>query len=776
MWPAPVEQAFGAPGAAPTWSSSDKDLVTTALGRARLWATIGHGVINEVFWPNTGQPQIRDLTFYLVGKGGFIDLKRAHSYELRTPEPHVPLLTIEHSGEDYKLELELVPDPMRDVLLTRYRVDGPYEVAFLLAPHLGGTGLDNTAWIEPGVLMAQHGGCALALVSDPPLVRVSAGFVGASDGWQDLVQHHELTWSFGRAEHGTVALTGQSEHRSGVVALAFARTPEGAQTLARASLAEGISAARELFTRGWKKWAKTLRLPDAKDEASREAVLSAAVLKVHEDHEFPGALVASLSTPWGNSTDSLGGYHLVWPRDTTLAAFALVAANQLEDALRVMAQLIATQKSDGHWCQNYYPDGTAFWTGIQLDEAAFPVLLAAKLRERGCSELDGTRDMIRRALRFVASTGPTSPQDRWEESPGTNPFTLAVAIAALVAGAPWLDPGERDYALELADDWNERLESLCFVSGTPLSKQLGVDGYYVRLAPPHKAGGITGKVTLGNRNGETITASALVSMDFSYLARLGLRDGRDRRIRDTISVVDRVLRVETPSGPVYRRYNEDGYGEQADGSPFDGNGIGRLWPLLTGERGHLALQSGGDPRPYLETMRRCASSGGLLPEQVWDKAPVPARGLAPGRPSGSAMPLLWTHAEYLKLLIAAKEGKPVELLEAVADRYRKPLAARIWHWRSEDPFVRLTSGHGLAVEDRAPFLLHFGFNGWQAVADRRATRGPCGVWSVTITEEELQARRELNFTRRFGDRWEGADHRITLGHRHVDQGLVHQSD
>ena len=226
----------------------------------------------------------------------------------------------------------------------------------------------------------------------------------------------------------------------------------------------------------------------------------------------------------------------------------------------------------------------------------------------------------------------------------------------------------------------------------------------MRLAPLAKDGGLTGLVHLSNREGETILASALVSMDFSYLTRLGLRDAGDPRVRDTIAIADALLRVETPSGPVYHRYNEDGYGEKADGSPFDGSGVGRLWPLLTGERGHLALQSGEDPLPYLETMARCASRGGLMPEQVWDSAPVAARGLEPGRPSGSAMPLLWTHAEFLKLLVARDTGKPVELLQVVEERYgARPPAAKIWHWRAEAAFARLARGRGFAVEHREPF-------------------------------------------------------------------------
>jgi glucoamylase len=760
----------------PTWSSSDKDFVTTALGRSRVWATIGHGVINEVFWPSTGEPQIRDLTFYLVGKAGFVDLKRKRRYALETPSPGVPILTISHAGDDYHLILEVVPDPLRDVLLVRFELAGSYQLVAILAPHLGGTGKGNTAWVEDQALLAQRGEWALALVADVPLLCGGAGFVGASDGWHDLSQHGDLAWSFERADEGTVALSCKFEAKKGTLALGFANTFEGARSLARSSLAEGITSARATFRERWEAWGKNLRLPNVSEPLAKEALLSAAILKVHEDRAYPGALVASLSIPWGNSTDTLGGYHLVWPRDATLAAFALLAVHQTREAARVLAGFIATQLPDGHWFQNYYPSGIAFWTGVQLDEAAFPVLLAAKLRELGEVDLDGTTSMVRRALSFVARSGPTTEQDRWEESPGTNPFTLSVAIAALVAGAVWLEPADREYALGVADDWNERLESFCFVTDTPLAMSRGVPGYYVRLAAPEKDGGLTGRVHLSNRDGQTIPASALVSMDFSYLTRLGLREAHDPRIRDTIAVTDALLRVETPSGPVYRRYNDDGYGEKADGRPFDGSGIGRLWPILTGERGHLALQSGEDPLPYLETMVRCASQGGLLPEQVWDSAPIPERGLSPGHPSGSAMPLLWTHAEYLKLLVARDTGRPVELLKSVEDRYGgKPRTADTWHWRAEAPFAHLALGRTLAVEHRGPFVLHYGFDGWQGIVEKTAVGTPFGLWGVTLTPKELHGHGVIHFTRRFDHGWENIDYQVTLGHAEILHALVHRA-
>ena len=770
--------AFGAPGISPTWASSDKDYVSTALGGSRLWATVGHGIINEIYWPSTGQPQVRDFGFYLVGAGRWVDLKRVSNYTLATPGPFRPALTITHHGDDYQLALEVLPAPQRDVLLVRFNITGPYRLVVIVAPHLGSTGRHNSAWIDCGYAYARHGDHCMCLAADTPLLRLSCGYVGASDGWQDLDRHAELTYAFSSAENGTVALSGELADSRGVLALGFCGNPVGAFTRARIALAASFDALREEFLQDWNDWGARLRLPRPDQTLGDAGLQSAAVLKIHEDRAYPGAVVASLSVPWGNSTDTLGGYHLVWPRDATLTAFALLAANQLIDARHILAHLTATQRRDGRWPQNYFPSGEPFWVGVQLDEAAFPVLLAAKLRELGEFELPGTKDMVRAAVGFIARTGPSSPQDRWEECPGVSPFTLAVAISALVAAAPWLSDDERDYALSLADDWNERLEFWCYVRDTDLSRLIGVNGYYVRIGSPNRASALAGQVQLCNRQGETIQASALVSLDFSYLVRLGLRSAHDPRVQDTIKVVDQVLKVDTPSGPVYRRYNEDGYGEYPDGRPFDGSGVGRAWPLLVGERAHLAMQSGEDPIAYLRTMWKCASVGGLLPEQVWDATPIPALGLEPGRPSGSAMPLLWAHAEFLKLLIAREQRRPIELLSAVEQRYLSGAAdqyaaraAAAWHWRDEVPVLRHEAGRALLIEDRRPFTLHFGFDGWQRVEERAAEAKPFGLWSVRLSAAELSAPAQLNFTRRYEERWEGVDHRVPLGHAGQQRAL-----
>jgi glucoamylase len=770
--------AFGAPGAGPTWASSDKDFVTTALGNSRLWVTVGHGIINEIYWPSTGRPQIRDLGFYLLGEDRWIDLKRVRDYRLTKPKPYLPLLTIDHMGEDYQLTIEVLPDPSRDALLLRYNVEGPYRLGVILAPHLGATGYDNTAWIEEGdAYAAATGAGGLCLTADMPMTDLSAGYVGASDGWQDLHRNGRFTFAFSRAERGNVALSGALPERRGVIALGFAPEARSARTLARSAIATGYDSIRQDFLDAWEDWGGNLALPSSDAVLAEQAQLSAAVLKTHEDRMYPGALVASMSTPWGNRTNTLGGYHLVWPRDATQAAFALLAVHEPDDARHILAHMIAVQQADGHWTQNYFPNGQAFWTGIQLDETGFPILLVAKLRELGEPDLPGVKEMVRAAVGSIARHGPSSEQDRWEENPGISAFTVAIVIAALAASAPWLDDGEREYALDLADDWNERLEQWCYVTGTPMAAEAGVDGYYVRIAPPEKDGGLTGRVELRNRNGETIHASCLVALDFSWLVRLGLRQASDKRVQDTITVVDSVLKVDTPSGAVYRRYNDDGYGEYDDGRAYDGKGVGRPWPLLAGERGHLALQSGEDPIEYLRTIHRCASPGGLLPEQVWDADPIPEHGLYPGRPSGSAMPLIWSHSEFLKLLIARDQGHPVELLKVVRDRYgKKTPASKRTRWRSEIPVASPARGRTLVIEGRQPFTLHCGWDGWQSVEDLQAEPQPFGLWGVTIGPDRYAGHSELNFTRRYGVHWEGRDYAVAIVAKPVTHALVHTGE
>jgi glucoamylase len=744
-------EPFGAPGIAPTWSSSAKDLVTTALGPSRLWVTIGLGIVNEVYWPTTGEPQIRDLGFIVADDDEWFEVKRVNRYRVTTTEPYLPLARIVHQGERYALTLEFLPDPLRDVLLISFELAGAgFRLYPLLAPHLGATGWDNTAWVDDGALLAQGSdGAGLCLIAEQRFTRASAGYVGASDGWQDFNANGRLTWEFSRAPNGNVALIGELADQGGVLALGLGESPTGARTLATASLVEGAPTARERFTSGWDRWHKRIQLPvTAHPELEREAWLSAVVLKAHQDRTYPGATVASLSIPWGNSHNDPGGYHLVWARDTVETGLSLLALSDLEGATEMLSYLVATQSPDGHWSQNFFPDGSPYWTGIQLDEVGFPIVFARRALELGLPERPSIAPMVRNAASYLARNGPISPQDRWEENPGASPFTLAVEVAALVAAGQWLDGAERTYALELADCWNERIEEWTYIEGTDLAQEHGVSGYYVRIAPPPTEGGLRGCVQVRNREGETVAASALVGLDFLYLARLGLREPSDPKLTDTLKVVDALLRVETPNGAVYHRYPDDGYGEHADGSPFDGHGIGRGWPLLTGERGHGELLRGNDPHPYLNAIAQMTGPGGLIPEQVWDSDPIPERFLYPGKPSGSAMPLVWAHAEFLKLLTATATRRPIELLEVVNERYgaERPRAATRF-WRDSVPFTQLDRGRALAIEGTTPFSLDYSVDDGSTWAGRDSATLGLGMHGVRFAAAELADHQTLRFRR-----------------------------
>jgi glucoamylase len=265
--------------------------------------------------------------------------------------------------------------------------------------------------------------------------------------------------------------------------------------------------------------------------------------------------------------------------------------------------------------------------------------------------------------------------------------------------------------------------------------------------------------------GEVVLAEDLVGLEFIYLARLGLRSPDDRRILDSLTVAEAVLRSDTPCGPVYHRYNGDGYGEREDGRPYNGTGIGRGWPLLVGERGHLALLQGEDPLPFLDAMTCMTGPCGLLPEQVWDSGPIPRFGLTPGKPTGRVMPLVWAHAEFLKLLVAREHRRPVELLEAVSRRYAgKRPAADTWYWRSGSEFDALPVGRSLVVEDSQPIVLHFGVDGWKEVQDRTSEPLGLGMHGVRLDRGELTTCARLNFMRVYpaGNLWEGADHQVEL--------------
>jgi glucoamylase len=774
-------QAPGAPGIPPTWTSSDKDLVGCSLGPSRLWFTTGFGIVNEVYSPRVDLPQIRDLGFIVAdGQGFWVEVKRMESYRIVLPQAGVPALEIVHTHPRFELRLRIAPDPQREVLLIEVSLQGdaalrPYA---LLAPHLGGTGHGNLAQVGVyggrRMLWAEQGPFALALAAVDRSQcdawgAASAGHVGASDGWQDFNCHGQLTWQFDTAGPGTVALIGALP-RSATLALGFGASRESAATLAVAALCQPFDAAWAAHVAAWQAWHQQVQLPVGLPPALAEQLAtSAMVLRVHEDKTFAGAMVASLSVPWGNSNDNIGGYHLVWPRDLVESAGALLALGAVPQARDVLRYLIATQLAAGNWSQNQWLGGTAFWQGCQLDEAAFPVLLVAALAERDALDGIEVAPMIRRALAFIAASGPASEQDRWEEDAGINAFTLATCIAALVCGAPWLDEPARGWALRIADDWNSRIEEWTAVHDTALGQAHGIAGYYVRVAPPVETDGephLERILAIKNQIQDPgLPAEDQVATDFLHLVRIGLRDPGDPLVLDTLKLADALLRVETPAGPAWHRYVGDGYGEHDDGSPFDGAGRGRAWPLLSGERGHYELAAGRDPLAFLHSMAAMVGRCGLIPEQIWDETSSPRPWLRLGKPTGSAMPLVWAHAEFVKLAASRTLGRPFDRPDAVWRRYggRRPAPAEAL-WSPRAPTAQIRAGQSLWLCLPRPARVHHGLDGWQAAADSDTVENGLGQYVLVLPTSGLAAGTRIDFTCFWLDsgRWEGQDHRIDV--------------
>ncbi len=780
--------APGSPGIPPTWCSSAKDMVGCSLGASRLWFTIGGGIVNEVYHPRVDIPQIRDLGFLIGdGQGFWVEVKRMQRYVLELGAPGCPAVRIVHRHERFELTVRIVPCAQRDVLLVEVSLAGddglrPYA---LLAPHLGGTGTENRAAVTEHrgrrVLWAEQGPYSLALAAVTPAQRdafgrASAGYVGFSDGWQDFARNGAMTWEYPEAGPGNVALMGELP-RNCVLALAFGSSTESAATLALSALFEPFEISWEHQIATWAGWladcaARSTLSPSLPGLCAEQFRVSTMVLRAHQDKTFPGAMVASLSIPWGNTHAEREGYHLVWPRDLVECAGALLAVGATREAGDTLRYLLATQHADGHWNQNQWLGGTGYWPGVQLDEVAFPVILAAMLDRHGALGGMEVSDMIQRALSFIVCNGPTSDQDRWEEDAGINTFTLAACIAALVAGAPYVPSGARELALAIADFWNSRLEDWTTVKDTPLSRHYGIPGYYVRVAP-REAVGDRGALdrTLPIRNWAIdpgLPAAAQIGLDFLQLVRFGIRLPDDPLVAASVRLADAVLKVDTPNGPCWHRYNDDGYGEHDDGSGYDGTGRGRAWPLLTGERGHYEVARGGDALPYILAMSRMASAGGMLPEQVWDTDSIPAVGLAPGHATGAAMPLAWTHAEFVKLATSHALGRPFDRPEAVWDRYHgvRPKVSRVL-WCPHAAVTELPEGSSLTLGLTSPGIFHFGFDGWQSVRDERTSASGLGLHVLGIDTSMLRAGQWLDLTFRLeGDAdWAGRDYRISVTSR-----------
>lgn len=686
----------------------------------------------------------------------------------------------------------ILTDPHRSVVLQHTRVEvfdeslrGKLRVFALLAPHIARVGAGNSGWCSEiggnNLLHAERSGVHLVMGCSEGFLRRSIGYVGASDGWQDLMRHFNMDWEFRTALDGNIALTAEVVphwDEPFTIAIAFGRSCQSTVAKLMQSLAEPFEMHREAFVRQWQ---RTVVKPKSDFRASTADGghmyrLSRCILLAHEDKTFQGALVASMSIPWGETKgdEDLGGYHLVWTRDLAQSATGLLASGQTGTPLRALIWLAAIQGEDGRFPQNSWIDGNAYWAAVQLDEIAAPIMLAWRLRREGVSlGRFSPCTMISRAASYLIKQGPVTAQERWEENAGYSPSTLAMVIAGLVCASEFARESREtdiaDFILKYADWLAAHIEDWTVTTAGELVE--GLPKHYIRINPtdldepdPHADPNAT-MVSVANGGG-VHPARNVVGGDFLHLVRLGIRAADDPLVVDSVAVMDRILKRDLPQGPCWRRYNHDCYGQKDDGGAFDGTGVGRSWPILTGERGHYELAAGRNPRPYISAMERFANEGAMISEQLWDGEELREKGMRRGRPTGAAMPLCWSHAEYVSLVRSAHDGVCFDRVEPAFQRYvANPVRHSHEMWSARHSIRRMPSGRILRVilDDNATVV--WSADGWTSTSNVEALH-ICGLnlWFADVPTQDCPSGSVVEFTFfwKANQRWEGINHSVAV--------------
>ncbi len=787
--------AFGAPGIPPRWTSSSKEGVGTAYATAsRVWFTLSHGVLNEIYYPTIDRPQIRDCEFLITDGESFChEEKRDLQHETKQLDPEALGYRITSSDPQgrYRIVKEVISDPHQPCVLIHVRLEadpeweGRLRLYALLAPHLEVGGWGNSARrlhvAGRDILVASKGRTHLALGADVGFSSTSCGYVGTSDGWQDLRHNLRMDWEFDCAENGNVAVTGEVAPPGAgefTVGIAFGDSLHAAVTTLRQSLTEDFPAHRDRFVAQWHRiCCPSPALERASTDGGCLYRISEDLLLGHEDKTFAGALIASASIPWGDDKgdEDLGGYHLVWTRDMVHSATALLATGNTVTPRRALVYLACSQRPDGGFPQNFWIDGTPYWGGIQLDQVAFPVMLAWRLWQADALAEFDPYAMVRAAAAFMIRHGPITQQERWEENSGYSPSTLAACIAALICAAAFArhrgDPATATFLEEYADFLESHVERWTVTTAGGLFAD--VPRHYIRIHPTDIADPAPdedpnhGVLTVANRPPDgpwTFPARDIVDAGFLELVRYGIRRPGDPLIEDSLRVVDAVLKVDTPLGPCWRRYNHDGYGPRPDGGPYQGWGKGRAWPLLTGERAHYELAAGRTVTPYITAMEGFACGCGMLPEQVWDEPDRPEARMYLGRPAGSAMPLMWAHGEYIRLLRSAADGQVFDLIPVVAERYLHGRGRRdLEVWKPMRRVPHVARGNVLRIQAPAAFRLRWTKDDWRHQLDTASTPTALDINFVDIPIAPDQAA-PVRFTFLWTDegRWEGRDYLVNV--------------
>lgn len=702
--------APGAPGFQSHWPSAAKDGFGTAnTPESKVWFTLADGVMTEAYYPTLDVPNTNALEFLVVGGEKTLEseslstthrLVRLDPYSLSFRQVNAS----RHFG--WTITKTYTVDPQRNTILINVRFSSrkkfPHFLYVYYDPSLNNSGMHDTAWTQDGgELLATDGDKASALISSRGFAESSNGFFKTSDGFTALMQEqhssvhaasimpHGSRWPFkdrfrrrySRAADGNVVQVARvRDDEPFTIALGFGKdTPEALRN-ARASLAKGFARARNEYDAGWHEYLRRLPYVGAKYQGQFD--LCAMVLKALEDKTYRGAEIASPSIPWGGGPSAdeptVSGYHAVWSRDLYQVATAFLAMGDRASAERTLDYLLLVQqKSDGTFPQNSRVDGKPIGGALQLDETAYPLILAYQL---GRADAETWSRHLKPAAESILRLGPRTEQERWEEKPGYSPSTIAAEIAGLVCAAELArrngDTQAAEKYLATADRWAGELDHWTATTNGPY----GDGNYYLRVTDNDDPN--DGAKMEINSGGGRFDEREIVDAGFLELVRLGIKRADDPLIVKSLAVVDRLLKVETPHGAAWYRYNHDAYGEGTDGGPYDGQtGKGRLWTLLTGERGEYELARGDRmmAQRRLDTLMNFANEGGMIAEQIWDRRESPRADLRFGAGTGSATPLAWSLAQFIRLAINLEKGRNLETPDIVAARYALRSAAPVVH-------------------------------------------------------------------------------------------------
>lgn len=730
-------EAPGRPGLPPHWASGQKMGIGTSyeaydldgkyspLSRtapiSRVWFTLAEGVLTETYFPTIDMAQSQQTELLITDGKTFLEEEKNGTHTIEWLDPKAPIfrITTQDPQNRYTITKVFFTHPEKNIVYIQYQIQ-PHQanLTFYLchSPHALNSGLDDSGEIRSQTWLAYEGNSFQALATSPPLSSSTVGFAGISDGLTSLRKNFSLSPPYyDTALKGHIRFVGALPSSDSIiaftVALGFGFNAKETLDLTEKALQENLEKLKNQYIQEWHSYfTHVLDLSSVSQDEGKEFYASGVLLKTHEDKTYEGAIVASLSIPWGDSTEGnnlsfhlyslsrgSGGYHLVWPRDLFHTARALMSIHDMETARNCLRFLKKIQygNQEGTWNfsprlipkqgafpQNTWVDGEPFWQGLQMDEVAFPIILAWHLWQAGEINLEEIWPMVESAATLIAAHGPWTAQERWEENYGISPSTVASEISALVCAADLaLAKGEEEAAqfwMNTADHWSltpgDNIESWTFTT----SGLWGNGRYYLRLDGASRLSQLqqpdyfaiwnpndTKKILLSNSSGIYLEKE-IVDGGFLELVRYGVRSATNEFILDSLPELDEKIKVTTPFGPAWYRYLYDGYGEE---------GRGRLWTHLTAERAQyelaLLLKRKANPKviastldSYIQTLENFANEGHLFSEQVWDT------GANIGKNTGSATPLIWTHAEYLKLLRSKADLVPFDLIPIVYQRYK----------------------------------------------------------------------------------------------------------